>query len=218
MSRHHKKPTKILPPTNDHSLSKSDLSKFKAYLRGRGCEVVLPKSEWEVLRFKANRGTHIVYCNSKGRLRWMGESDAAWRAWKGDGRWKVSRPNGRRPPDAIMNLVDRDGRLCFFCAKILHEEANKGEDQHMTVEHLLSSVHGGKNRLENLAIACQPCNLEAGHKTVVEKVALRDQKRGGPCAAKSVRDTRDESDGAAGSAIEESVESAPSVERAAAGK
>lgn len=65
----------------------------------------------------------------------------------------------------------RDSGICFYCGVHLTEEQ-------ASLEHLLSTTHGGNNDKNNLTIACKPCNLEAGAKSIVKKVKFRDEQLG----------------------------------------
>lgn len=68
-------------------------------------------------------------------------------------------------------IYKRDGGICFYCGVHLTEEE-------ASLEHLLSTTHGGNNDKNNLTIACKPCNLEAGAKSIVKKVRFRDEQLG----------------------------------------
>src|SRR5258708_38264255 len=68
-------------------------------------------------------------------------------------------------------IYKRDGGLCFYCGKSIAEEE-------ASLEHILSSTHGGNNDKNNLTIACKDCNLEAGAKSIVKKIKFRDEQRG----------------------------------------
>lgn len=80
----------------------------------------------------------------------------------------------RIKPPKVMHykryIAARDGEKCFYCNTQFAKE-------NLTVEHLLSISHGGNNHLSNLVLACQPCNLEAGTGTIIDKVEFRDRKR-----------------------------------------
>jgi len=49
-------------------------------------------------------------------------------------------------------LILLHGRYCCWCNRLL------GLSEEITIEHLLSRCRGGNNELNNLAIACKPCN------------------------------------------------------------
>jgi 5-methylcytosine-specific restriction endonuclease McrA len=67
-------------------------------------------------------------------------------------------------------LAIRDGRECWYCG------ISKPKDK-LTIEHLLSVVDGGSHHINNLVLACMPCNLEAGTSSIAAKVKLREFKR-----------------------------------------
>jgi 5-methylcytosine-specific restriction endonuclease McrA len=49
-------------------------------------------------------------------------------------------------------LLARDGDLCYYCERQFSEELPP------TFEHLVSLKDGGTDKLENLVLACWPCN------------------------------------------------------------
>ena len=65
-------------------------------------------------------------------------------------------------------LILRDGNQCFYCRNELQEEQ-------MTLEHLIPRTAGGLNHIGNMVISCKPCNLKAGHKSVFEKIKIREK-------------------------------------------
>lgn len=138
-----------------------------------GAELLETTNEYELLRFRANGTSSIVYRKSSGRLTWTGESEAAWQAFSGNGRWRGNQRSGRnrrKLPQRLRAVIERDGRECFFCG----EEVPEGEE---TEEHLVPLAHRGPNHLSNLALTHERCNQHAGHLSVVEKVRLRDCPR-----------------------------------------
>jgi hypothetical protein len=54
----------------------------------------------------------------------------------------------------------QDG-LCFYCRKPMHIENS-------TFDHLHPQALGGKDNIENLILACQPCNYEKSHGLLTE--------------------------------------------------
>jgi 5-methylcytosine-specific restriction endonuclease McrA len=56
-------------------------------------------------------------------------------------------------------LLEKWGRKCAYCGK---------EHVPLYVEHIDSKARGGSNRVSNLAIACQPCNLKKGTMNAAE--------------------------------------------------
>lgn len=98
-------------------------------------------------------------------------SDAAVQAERGRAVRTPPRPNEKKRKRLRAQLIERDGRWCFYCG----EEAAYGVVP--TIEHLLSRAHGGPDTLENTVLSCKPCNEEAGDRPVIEKVRLREKKR-----------------------------------------
>ncbi len=147
-----------------------EIETFTQWLRDRGADVLVPMSEWEVLRFVANDQTSILYRNKNDELTWTGEADKAWAAFKGRRKWQAGKTtasgNSKRRPQKLHALITRDGKACWFCFQEL-------EDSEITIEHLVARSSGGPNHLDNLVIACEPCNAKAHTMSVAEKVALR---------------------------------------------
>jgi len=55
---------------------------------------------------------------------------------------------------------DRNGRLCEYChRKINLNDNNAPYSKQLSLDHRLPLVHGGDDRLENLALVCNRCNL-----------------------------------------------------------
>lgn len=147
---------------------------FKAFLTARGCDVLAPTNEWELLRFKAAGRTNVVYTNSKRGIAVVGPDIAPAAAsfvngqsWKPAGAARKDALNSRRRRVLVARLIERDGTNCFCCGKPLGDDA--------TVEHLVSQAHGGPSRIGNLALAHAECNQAGGHLSVIEKIKLREQ-------------------------------------------
>jgi len=153
-------------------MSPSKIKAFKEWLSRNGAEVLLGTNPYELARFIARGGTHIVYANSKGKISAQGfalEALTAFNAGKpiDMGFVKVQRtPNGKRK--AV--LLERDGRECFYCGLPM-------VDEEITVEHLIALDKGGTNRLENLALAHDSCNRRVGNQSLTLKLKIRDQMR-----------------------------------------
>jgi len=155
-------------------MKKNEMEKFKGWLIAQGAEMLQPTNEYEVLRFRCRKGTGVIYESKRGlsvsgplvmdAYACMKEA----RAWEGKGK-PTKRVQGSFRK---RQLLDRDGDNCFYCGKEL------GDD--MTVEHLVAVNQGGPDRLENLVLAHQRCNQEAGSMAVIEKINLRDRMRKEP--------------------------------------
>lgn len=166
---------------------------FKAFLRSRGCEVMVGTNPYEILRFKRQGRINVVYRKKSGKLTIVGSDvDLAIVAYD----QMLSRQKGGKPPKKMppaLNvasgrparrdmrrtklrgsslhkaLLARDGDRCFYCGKKL------GNDQ--TREHLLAVNHDGPDRIENQVLAHHACNVEAADLPIVEKIKLRDRLR-----------------------------------------
>ncbi|PIR00955.1 MAG: HNH endonuclease [Nitrospinae bacterium CG11_big_fil_rev_8_21_14_0_20_45_15] len=57
------------------------------------------------------------------------------------------------------NILRRDESTCQYCGE---------KYQSMTVDHIFPKSKGGKEQWENVVVACKPCNLRKGSKTLVE--------------------------------------------------
>jgi len=64
-------------------------------------------------------------------------------------------------------LLEKFGRRCVYCGKT---------DVPLQVEHLISMSRGGTDRVSNLALACEACNLDKGNRTVQEYIADQPEK------------------------------------------
>ena len=56
-------------------------------------------------------------------------------------------------------LLDKWGRACVYCG---------ATDVPLQVEHIVPKSRGGSNRVSNLTLACEPCNLTKGTQTAAE--------------------------------------------------
>jgi len=54
-------------------------------------------------------------------------------------------------------LAERDGLICHWCHRPLTLTT-------ATIEHLRNRSDGGSNALQNLRLACAPCNNEREHR------------------------------------------------------
>jgi hypothetical protein len=148
---------------------------FRKFLTARGCEVLEPTNPWEVIRFKANGRTNVVYRNKRGLLTPNGDDvTPAALSFTSSGLWtpspKASRGGRRKRLRIVEQIGSRDGWDCFFCGQPLGDN--------ITVEEFFSIAHGGVRHVANCALAHKDCNIKAGHLSVVEKVKLRDRLRG----------------------------------------
>lgn len=145
------------------------LDDFRKWIIEHGGSPEETTNQYEVLRVRGDNGVHIIYQNAKGDLKWPEVLIGAWKAQGNNGTvWNgFTKTYGRgyKVKKTIAAIIERDGPLCFFCWK---------EPEEKTVEHLLNLCHGGSNRIHNLVLACKPCNHDAGHLSVIEKVKIRE--------------------------------------------
>jgi hypothetical protein len=163
------------------SRKRDEVDNFKAWLVGRGAELLVTTNEWEVVRFKGGGVTSIIYQKLTGQRTFTGQAQAAWEAFKKndpDFRLAVQRPpdaflqRNKRNPPVIETLIARDGDECFYCGMAFRTPEAR------TREHLIAQAHGGPNHISNIFLACVLCNTEAGHLSAPEKIRLREFKRG----------------------------------------
>lgn len=147
-------------------------NKFISFVESAGVELLDSTNEWEVVRFRTENGVSVVYKNKKGGLTFSGQDGLqAFDAFEKGYDWvpkKVNRSPNKTNKD---KLLARDGNTCFYCACEFNETSP------MTLEHLVSISHGGSNNINNLALACEPCNREVGNMPLIEKIKIREQKR-----------------------------------------
>lgn len=58
-----------------------------------------------------------------------------------------------------MAVIERDGSACVYCGC---------ETDYPHLDHRIPASRGGENSLENLCVACEPCNLSKGALTPEE--------------------------------------------------
>lgn len=169
-------PPKVLPgsiPTKVSQLEKK-LPIFIAFLESRGAEMLATTSQWEVLRFRAGTQLAVLYTNTAGDLKASGTGLKALTAYWLGKPWSagVAVPrkgkNNSRHID-VGTLLARDGPNCFLCDEPL------GPD--LTIEHLLALNVGGPDHISNKALAHLKCNTLLGHKSLMEKIKMREAQR-----------------------------------------
>ena len=145
-----------------------DVEKFKIWLAQRGCEILPPTNQYEILRFKGKE-TGVLYNTGRTNGRFTVE---AIRAFGAGGKWngapiKTGRYPGYKKEKA--RLIERDGTCCFYCGNEM------GDD--ITVEHLIALSCGGKNDLSNMVLAHQKCNQEVRNLPISEKIKVAIKNR-----------------------------------------
>jgi len=153
------------------------MKKFGRWLKDRGAEILTTKSDWELIRFRRGHGqTGVLYRNSKNNnISFNNDfAEGAYLAYRDNKPWehKIKTVNRVKGSKTKAELVNRDGRLCFFCEKHMTNED-------MSIEHILEVSDGGSNHMSNMALAHKWCNEEVKSMTIVEKMVVRDQMRRG---------------------------------------
>ena len=140
-----------------HFIERFDTDGFQEWLEANGGELRAPTNEWEVLRYRKDRVIHVIYKNKKGALNYQGKSRDHYKAFLGSDDLAVADPINRvdtvghiRRKKIVRQLVERDGKLCWFCGEFFGVERQKDR---LSVEHLLPRSKGGNNGLANLVLA-----------------------------------------------------------------
>lgn len=146
-----------------------DKEKIIEWLKSQGCEILPPTNDYEELRFKG-KNVGVVYSTGNVANEYTRKMLVCFRQNK---KWDGAPiSTGRKSyVKQKIALVERDGRNCFYCGKLI------GED--ITVEHLIPLTSGGTNLLSNMVLAHEKCNKEMGFKPLNEKVKLAITKRCG---------------------------------------
>lgn len=146
--------------------------KFEQFITDRGGEVLAPTSEWELVRFRANGMTAVIYRKATEQVTFSGGAKTAFDAFLRGNSWSAGNKTKRKKGNqsvVIQSLIRRDGRQCFYCGL-------ETTDEDASVEHVVPLNAGGTNHMANKVLAHQRCNSEAGHLSVIEKVKLRERK------------------------------------------
>lgn len=147
------------------------VGKFKKFLVNCGGQLLHETNQYEVIRLQCDAGVVILYKKDSGMLTWPDELVKAYMAYKSGGKikWRGSRKrkvSRKRGPVLLQTLFKRDGKMCWFCTKPLTVPD-------ATIEHLLNVSNGGNNHVNNLTIACNPCNQKARNMCITDKVKLK---------------------------------------------
>jgi hypothetical protein len=145
---------------------------FNNWLARCGAQVLAPTNPWEVARFKANGGTHVIYTNKHKHIKAAGFAKKALDGFR-NGR-RVDMGIVKTPREAYGKykpaLLIRDGRCCFYCFQDMPNDD-------MTVEHLIALDKGGPNTMENMVLAHGQCNKNADNLPVIRKIQIRESNR-----------------------------------------
>jgi len=140
------------------------VDKFKQYIAQAGATMLESTNEYERIRFNSKNGIGIVYDSKSGHTL-TGAAIIAHEFFERKKQW-VAGNNYKawQRLGVVDNLLRRDGQDCFYCASPL------GDD--MTVEHILSKIHGGSDNEANLCLTHVACNRDAGCLPVAEKIKM----------------------------------------------
>lgn len=77
--------------------------------------------------------------------------------------------------DILMSLYKSNASLtCAYCGKTdLQPFARHASSHLLTFDHIIPKAEGGQDHVENLALACHPCNSRKGHE-ILSDDALED--------------------------------------------
>jgi hypothetical protein len=156
-------------PTLNRKQYEARRAKFEAWLVERGAELLTPTNEWELLRFRTEKGVGIIYTNKHGQLTWQGPAAEAYLASVNNAPWRAVPKEQRRARSSptCLALRKRDGDACFYCHLPVAVEDE-------SVEHLVPLTAGGADHIANMALAHRVCNREAGHLSLMEKIRFRE--------------------------------------------
>ena len=149
-----------------------DTEGFLAYIEAQGGDVLRPTNPWELARYTLNNMLHIVYTKVNHRLTWTGASRDHYAAFT-KGQPLLAAPKDKLRPKQRASrrrrLMERDGDVCWYCGRFLYDD--------VTIEHLIPQARGGSHAVENLVLAHERCNHDAGDLSLAEKIALRESTR-----------------------------------------
>lgn len=151
---------------------KDEVNKFKVFLIKQGAEVISVTNEYEIIRFKCEKGTGIVYENKRGNQTFCGPAQEAYEFFKRNQKWSCIDKVARAKRSVVMDeIIERDGEHCFYCGEKFDEsDANKMT----TLEHLHAISAGGNNHINNLVLAHRICNTMAADMSLIDKIKLRE--------------------------------------------
>lgn len=94
---------------------------------------------------------------------------------KNDGRYTAQMQRRSRLGEGDtftrQQIIDRDHRTCYVCNR------TGLSDSEIHIDHVLPLARGGTHTLDNVRVACPPCNLGKGTKTLSEYRATLRMRR-----------------------------------------
>lgn len=153
------------------TFDKKKIKLFELFIENSGAEMLTTTNEWEILRFRANGETGVVYKNKLNHLTFVGQAQNALDSFLENKSYSAQEKQRRtKKSTTVKSLLKRDGDCCFYCEKVLNDNE--------TIEHLLSIKHGGNNHIANMVLAHHECNQKAASMVVIDKVKLRESLKG----------------------------------------
>lgn len=178
---------------------------FKTWLTKHGAEVLPLKGEFEMLRFRYDKGLRIVYRNEKNLELWWDAT--TWELVKSFYGVKPARPV--QPQPSKKAILSQANMLLASTERLKAVETGEAPDPRIirrkvsphnrdnlllrdgpdcwccglplgddiTVEHLLAIVKGGNNSLDNKCLCHGKCNERLGSLAIVDKVKIRELAR-----------------------------------------
>ncbi len=147
------------------------LPKIREWLSKAGAEVLESTNEWELLRFRADGHTCVVYTNKRDRLTMDTLTTKAMTAYFNGLPWSAhAKVKGKRTSVDELTIRKRDGDDCFFCC----EPVPPGEG---SIEHLVAVAHKGPNHISNKFLAHALCNARAGNQPATVKITIHDKAK-----------------------------------------
>lgn len=150
------------------------LESIKDFLTAAGAEVLVPTNEYELIRFKADGVTSVVYRRERGdTVSMTGDALKALQAFFGGPAWNAVGKTKRRRDWAspeIRTLIERDGPDCFACGwPVTKETASR--------DHLVPLASGGPDHIANKVLMHRDCNYQVGHMSAPEKIRMHVESR-----------------------------------------
>lgn len=146
---------------------------FVKFLEVSGATILLP-SDGYVVQFHTHLGWGGIKLpydsgHTVTQAHFHGLAIAAWASMLAGATGWLSAMRPKKLPKRSNKhelVLARDGNLCFYCGQPL------GDD--VTMEHLIPTSQGGPNTIHNLVACHAACNLQAGPKSLLQKLAIRD--------------------------------------------
>ena len=102
----------------------------------------------------------LVYHHYIASWQYLDEETTDFELWYFPRNAPPRRPTrGNLSPSTRRAVFERDGEVCAYC---------KTDSGPFHIDHIMPKSRGGSDNLENLTVACAPCNLSKRDKTLEE--------------------------------------------------